>query len=310
MKEKKIIFASDYRGIGLRESLVTHAKSLGLDIKDIGIQDGSPLDYVDITKQLITELDGQDAVGVLICGSGQGVTISANRSNKIRAVLCHSSEDAENARSKLNANVLCLGSKNSSLEEAIRCFTTFIDTPFKSEKHEHSASKLSTSATEHTYSGVNMIVRGVIIHENHVLLTTTTKINTEFSSDLYFLPGGHVDYKESAIDALRRELKEEMAIDMDGADFIGALECSWDRKGRIYHELNLVYKVHISNLSLNNPPIAVDPFHQFIWRPLSEIPNYKILPGKLIPLITEAVSTQGSRSVFLSQMLPESKNAA
>lgn len=305
MSKKSIIFASDYRGIKLRESLVKYSESLGLDTKDIGIQDGSPLDYVDITKLLINELSNQDALGILICGSGQGVSISANRSNKIRAVLCYSPEDAENARSKLNANVLCLGSKNSTLEESISCFKTFIETSFKYEKHEKSVSKLSANQTEHIYSGINMIVRAVIIHKNHILLTTVTKSNTEFSSDLYFLPGGHVDYRESAINALRREIKEEMTVDVNDVDFIGALECSWDRKGFLYHELNLVYKVDISYLSLENPPVAVDPFHQFVWCPLSEILNYKILPEKLTPMIIEAASYPNTRSIFLSQMLQE-----
>lgn len=305
MVEKSIIFASDYRGIELRELLVQHAKSLGLNTKDIGIQVGSSLDYVDITKQLVNEMDSQDALGILICGSGQGVSISANRSNKIRAVLCRSPEDAENARSKLNANVLCLGSKCSTLETSIKCFKAFIETPFNHEKHEKSSSKLSTSPTEHTYAGINMIVRGIIIHEDHILLTTTTKDNTEFAANLYFLPGGHVDYKESAIDALTREIKEEMNIEVEGMDFMGALECSWDRKGRLYHELNLVYRTHISSLNLEKPPIAVDPFHQFVWCPLSELSNYKILPEKLTPMIIEATSYPETKSIFLSQMLQE-----
>jgi ribose 5-phosphate isomerase B len=304
MKDRKIIFASDYRGIALRESLVNHAESLGLNVKDIGIQKGSLLDYVDITKLLVDELHHDpDAVGVIVCGSGQGVSISANRSTHIRAAMCRSPEDAESVRSKLNANVLCLGSKYNTFEEAVQCLSTFINTPFDAEKHGRCASKLNVSATEHTYAGVNLIVRGIVTHKNHILFTTTTRGNTEFSSDLYFLPGGHVDYRESALDALKRELKEEMNVEILESEFVGALECSWDRKGRIYHELNLVYKIDIPNLSLENPPKAVDPFHQFVWRPLSEITQYKILPEQLVPLIQEVVTPQGAKSLFLSQMM-------
>lgn len=157
--------------------------------------------------------------------------------------------------------------------------------------------------------GVNLIVRAVIVHEGHVLLTTTTKNNTEFASDLYFLPGGHVDYKEPAAEALKREIKEEMEIEIKDLDFIGALECSWNRKGQIYQELNLVYTADIENLCLKNPPVAVDPFHQFVWKPLSEMSTYKILPDKLIPLILETAFSKKEKSLFLSQMLPTSHQA-
>ena len=306
MRDKKIIFASDYRGIELRESLVKYAQSLELNAKDIGIQTGSPLDYVDITKLLVNELQNDiDTFGVIVCGSGQGVSISANRSNYIRAAMCRTPEDAESVRSKLDANVLCLGSKHNTFEDAIKCLTTFINTPFESEKHGKCTSKLNVNATEHTYTGVNMIVRAIITHKDHILLTTTTNSNTEFASDLYFLPGGHVDYTESAIDALKRELKEEMNVEVNGSEFAGALECTWDRKGRIYHELNLVYKIDVSDQSLENPPEAVDPFHQFVWCPLSEVAKRKILPEKLIPLIQEATSSQGANSLFFSQMMNE-----
>lgn len=304
MQAKKIIFTCDYNGIELCEALVKQTEQLSLDVKNIGIKTGSSLDYIDVTKLLITELQKDPtAFGVIVCGSGQGVSISANRSSDIRAAMCRTSEDAESVRSKLNANVLCLGSKYTTLEEAMQCLMTFINTPFKSDKHGKCVSKLKASATEHTYTGINLIARAIIVCQNNILLTIPTNSNIEFSSDFCFLPGGHVDYKESSIDALKRELKEEMNVEVKNIEFAGALECSWDRKGQIYHELNLIYKVDLPKLSLSNPPEAIDPFHQFVWHPLSEITKYKILPETLIPLIQEATLPQTPKSLFFSQMI-------
>lgn len=304
MQQKKIIFACDYNGIELCDSLAKKIESLGLNVKNIGIKIGSSMDYVDITRLLVAELQNDlDAFGVIVCGSGQGVSIVANRSSQIRAAMCRTSEDAESVRSKLNANVLCLGSKYTTLEEATSCLLSFINTSFKSEKHEKCVGKLTTNATDHSYTSANMIVRAIITHEDHVLLTTTTETNTEFALGLYFLPGGHVDYKESAIDALRRELKEEMNLQANCVEFSGALECSWNRNGRIYHELNLVYSVDIDALTLENPPEPIDSFHKFVWVPISEITKYTILPEKLVSLIQEATASPGVRSLFFSQML-------
>lgn len=307
MQCKKLVFACDYNGIELKKSLLEYAQSLNLEVKDVGIEAGSPLDYVDVTKLLVNELQNDDeALGVIVCGSGQGVAIAANRSSKIRAAMCRTEEDAVSIRSKLNANVLCLGSKTSTLNEATACLQAFLNTPFKAEKHSSCVSKLTPHLTAHRYDGVNMIARAIITHKDHILLTTVTESNKDFASDLYFLPGGHVDYKESAIDALKRELHEEMGVTVTYLEFAGALECTWDRKGKVYHELDLIYKVQLPNLDLENPPKAIDhAFHQFVWRPLSEIENYKILPHKLIPLIIKSTKADGESSLFFSEMLQE-----
>jgi ribose 5-phosphate isomerase B len=298
----KIIFACDYRGVDLKKQLFEYAKTLDYDFKDIGIEEGSLLDYVDITKNLVSELTNQEAFGVIICENGQGVAMAANRYKTIRAAICRNIEDAMSARRKLDANVLCLGSKQTSLEEAINCLDAFISTPFKAEKHKSCVSKLFMNVSDHTYNGINVIVRAVIMHQNHVLLSVPTNSNTQFSSNLYFLPGGHIDYLEPAIEALKRELLEEMSIEIKNVDFLNALECSWNRKGNPYHELNLVYRVDIENLSLKNPPKSSEPTLEFIWAPLEKIKNYKILPEKLKPIIQNVGKSEKEHPLYLSQM--------
>lgn len=302
MKREKIIFASDFKGIELRKNLIEYANQQDIPTEDIGILDGSPLDFIDITKQLALKLDSPNVYGVLICNNGNGVAMAANKFNFIRAALCSSEQDAQAARKKLNSNVLCLGCKSSSLEQAKFCLDAFIKTPFEANKYGNSIEKLATFATLHADKGINLIVRGVIIYNDHILLSTTTQHNKEFGKDLYFLPGGHVDYNESAISALKREILEETYLQIEELKFMGALECSWNKKGKLYHEINLVYRVNIQNLSLRTPPKSSEPFIEFVWCPLSGISNYHILPEQLKPMLQE-VAKGSNTPLFYSQMM-------
>ncbi|MDJ0651581.1 MAG: RpiB/LacA/LacB family sugar-phosphate isomerase [Simkaniaceae bacterium] len=304
MKFSKIIFASDFKGIGLRKKLLEYATGLNLCIEDIGIFEGSPLDFVDITKQLALKLTSSNICGLLICNDGHGVTMAANKYNYIRAALCGSKKDAEAVRKKLNANVLCLGSKNLPIDQAKSCLDIFISTSFEPTKYKKAIEKLKTVATIHSDQGVNLIVRGIITCNDHILLSTTTQHNKEFAKDLYFLPGGHVDYNEPATSALEREILEEMGLQAKELKFMGALECSWNKKGSLYHEINLIYLVSIPNLSLNAPPQSSEPFIKFVWCPLSAISNYHILPEQLGIMLQEMDVNVDIRC-FYSQMVQQ-----
>lgn len=136
---------------------------------------------------------------------------------------------------------------------------------------------------------INPIVRIVIEKEGYVLLTTPTNLNKRFDKNSHFLPGGHVEYLESSLEALERELIEELlepsGIEITG--FLGILECTWDNKMSGYHELNIVYRGTIENLDVNNPPKSKEDHIQFKWVKLDEIKNVNILPGTFGRLIPE-----------------------
>lgn len=299
----KIIFACDYKGIELKNQLYAYATGLNYEIKDIGIEFGSKVDYIDITKDLVNELNSSDSIGVIVCGSGQGVAMVANRSSNMRAAVCRNTSEAEDARRKLNANILCLGSKQTTIQEAIKCLETFISTEFKSGKHDECVKKLSIKATENIYNGVNIIVRAIITCDNHVLMSTPTSTNLNFSSDLYFLPSGHVDYNESVNDAIKREIYEEMDIVVGSFDFLGILECSWPRNGNIYHEINVIYRVTLPNITLDSPPTSTESAIKFVWCDLAKIDNYKILPEKLLPFIKQTTQLgYSTNALLLSKM--------
>ncbi|MCC8399171.1 MAG: RpiB/LacA/LacB family sugar-phosphate isomerase [Rickettsia endosymbiont of Platyusa sonomae] len=300
---RKLVYASDYRGIELRKALIAQHNLSGFESEDLGIDNDSPLDYVDISRLLADRLWNTEDIGVMICGSGQGVAIALNRFTNIRAVVSRSIEDSIQTRQKLNANVVCLGSKNSSLEESHNIIKKFVTENFTGEKHTACVQKLELSQTKHIDTGINVIVRGIIIHNNHILLTTATSDNPNFPSDIFFLPGGHVEYNEPSLQALKREIWEEMNLEIDESELAGILECSWRRKGSIYHELNIVYNIHINGLDLSQPPVAMDhKFHSFIWKPIDQIGNIVILPESLKTIIKNYVE-QGSKMDIFSQIL-------
>ena len=194
-----------------------------------------------------------------------------------------------------------MGSKYVDLDLAKEIIQAFSKTKFLSGKHSDCVKKLAVNQTGHQKDGVNLIVRAIIIHDNHILLTTPTEDNKNFSQGLFFLPGGHVDYNEPALVALKREILEEMNLECKNERFVGALECSWDRKEIIYHEIDLIYKVQIDNLSLHNPPLAMDhKFHRFVWKKIDELENLTILPHALKKIIANA---ENNRGLFLSEIL-------
>lgn len=299
----EVIIASDYRGVKLKEELLSNDElSKKISFTDIGIHDGSKLDYIDISKKLSDNLlFNQNGLATIICGSGQGVAIALNRFTHIRAATCNNVADAINAREKLNANVLCMGSKHVNLELAADIILAFNGADFLAKKHSECVKKLSSNQTVHHKHGVNLIARAIIEYQDHILLTTVTEDNKNFDQGLFFLPGGHVEHNEPTLLALKREIYEEMGLESKNEQFVGALECSWNRKGSIYHEIDIIYKVQIDNLNINFPPMALDhKFHQFVWKKIEELQDLVILPNALKEIIAHR-STKDR--LFLSEIL-------
>lgn len=298
MNQNKIIIASDHTGFKLRASISKYIAALGLEVLDVGILPDSQEDYIDISKQFITMVQSHKCMGIIICKSGLGVSIASNRSNHIRAALCREPNDVTFARRQNDANVLCLGSSVGTMENALQCVKAFLETPF-ADHHQNCVKKLESVIHNHAANGVNLIVRGVVEHEEHVLLSTPSGSNLEYSSSLFFLPGGHVDYTESAEVALRRELLEEMNLRVDEISLLGVLECTWDKKGKVYHEINLVFRASSADLSLDCPPQSTDAALRFVWAPLANIEEYKILPEKLIPMLKKLSQKTSSQPPIL-----------
>lgn len=144
-----IVFGADHAGSSLKQFLLENLKSLGLYLKDCGVPPQTrSADYPDLAAEVVQELQKDESFksfGVLVCGSGIGMAIAANRSPRIRAVLCHSVEEAVRARTHNDVNVLCLGAEITSPEESLAILKAFLETPGpQEERHLRRIKKMDT----------------------------------------------------------------------------------------------------------------------------------------------------------------------
>lgn len=144
MQVKKIALASDHAGCDLKSFLKEKLLSQGYEIVDYGTDSPNhPVDYPDEAYLLAKSLKEQQAdVGILVCGSGIGMSIAVNRYNHIRGALVHSEEYARLARQHNDANVLVLGGRFLEKEEAFKLANIFLTTDFEGERHARRVCKL------------------------------------------------------------------------------------------------------------------------------------------------------------------------
>jgi ribose 5-phosphate isomerase B len=132
----RILFASDHAGFDLKELLLERARETGHDAIDLGPAGRDSVDYPDFGHALAQRLVAGDGErGVLICGTGIGMTMVANRHRGVRAALCHDAFTAEFARRHNNANVLCLGGRTTGPGVAVQMLDIFLATPFDGDRH-------------------------------------------------------------------------------------------------------------------------------------------------------------------------------
>ena len=132
----KIALAADHAGFELKQSLVAYLQEKGHELLELGAFSDQPIDYPDKANELTKAIkSGQAELGILVCGSGIGMSIAANRQLGIRAALASSLEHVLLARAHNDANVLCLGSRLTPLELALRITDAFLATPFEGGRH-------------------------------------------------------------------------------------------------------------------------------------------------------------------------------
>lgn len=133
--------ASDHAGFALKQALIERFPEL----KDLGVYEEAPADYPDNAQLVANEIKKQpNAFGILICGSGIGISIAANRFPFIRAALCRTDEDARMSRLHNNANVLVLGGRVTPPLEAIAIVEMFFATAFEGGRHQKRLDKIDT----------------------------------------------------------------------------------------------------------------------------------------------------------------------
>ena len=136
MKIKRVFLASDHAGFVLKQKISKFLTSKEIKILDLGTKNSSSVDYPDFAHLLAKKMKTKsNNVGILVCGSGIGMSMAANRHKNIRAALCNNIKSAKLSRMHNNANVLALGSRLTKKEVALKCVNIFLKTPFEGGRH-------------------------------------------------------------------------------------------------------------------------------------------------------------------------------
>ncbi|MCW5935015.1 MAG: ribose 5-phosphate isomerase B [Fimbriimonadia bacterium] len=141
----RIVIGSDHAGFALKEQIKQYLIGLGVDIHDVGVFSEASADYPDIAREAATLIAASNgsAQGILICGTGVGVSITANRVPHIRAALASDPVTARLSRDHNNANVLCMGSRIVGIELAKGIVDAFLQTPFSGDsRHQRRIDKI------------------------------------------------------------------------------------------------------------------------------------------------------------------------
>ena len=139
-----IAIASDHAGVALKATLKESLESQGFQVLDLGTHGPASVDYPDFATAMAAALEtGPAARGILICGTGIGISIAANRHRHVRAALCHDVTTARLCRQHNDANVLALGARIVGPEVALDCARAFLATPFEGGRHQGRVAKFS-----------------------------------------------------------------------------------------------------------------------------------------------------------------------
>lgn len=143
MDDKTILIASDHAGFPLKEKLETALAKLGYEVHDLGTDSDQSTDYADYAHPLARQVsEGKVERGVLLCGTGLGMSYVANRYPHVRAAVAWAPEIAKLAREHNDSNVLVLPARFLSEEQGIAILKTWLDTPFEGGRHQRRVEKI------------------------------------------------------------------------------------------------------------------------------------------------------------------------
>jgi len=139
-----IPIGSDHAGFLLKEAIIKHLKNRGFETKDVGCYSEESIDYPDYAHP-VSEfiLSNEGSLGILICGSGNGINMTANKHQGIRSALCWNNEIALLARQHNNANIIAIPARFITIEEAILMVDTFLNTGFEGGRHQLRVNKIN-----------------------------------------------------------------------------------------------------------------------------------------------------------------------
>jgi len=140
----KIAIGSDHAGFDYKTEIIDHLKHLGHDVQDYGPSSTDSVDYPDYAHPVSSAIEnGEHTLGILICGSANGVAITANKHQGIRAAIAWQNEIAALARQHNDANILCIPARFIDMDLSKKIVTTFITTDFEGGRHANRVNKIS-----------------------------------------------------------------------------------------------------------------------------------------------------------------------
>jgi len=138
-----LLIASDHAGFELKQLLAEHAREGGHEVVDLGPAGRDPVDYPDFAHDLARRIsEGKGERGVLVCGTGIGMCMTANRHPGVRAAVCHDAFTAEFARRHNDANILCMGGRTTGPGVALQMLDIFMATRFDGGRHARRVDKI------------------------------------------------------------------------------------------------------------------------------------------------------------------------
>ncbi len=143
MEKKKVVIGSDHAGFSLKEIIKTHLAENGYEVIDVGTNSKASVDYPDYSAKVANKSINKNAMGIVICGTGIGASISANKVKGIRAALCHDAYTAIYARKHNNANIIAIGARTIGQGVAFQIIDLFLNTEFEGGRHRRRVEKIS-----------------------------------------------------------------------------------------------------------------------------------------------------------------------
>lgn len=142
----KIAIGSDHAGYEYKTRIIQYLTEQGIEIKDFGTLSTDSVDFPDFAHPTAAAVEkGEVDFGILICGSGQGVNMTANKHQGVRSALCWNTDIARLTREHNNANIIALPARFVAFEYAIEMIEVFLKTPFEGGRHEKRVAKISCS---------------------------------------------------------------------------------------------------------------------------------------------------------------------
>ena len=138
-----MVLASDHAGFKLKEEIKKFLIKKKKDVLDLGTKNTKPVDYPDYAHLLSRKMkNNKNQLGILICGSGSGMSMAANKHKNIRAALCYDTKSTKLSRLHNNANVMTIGSRLIKKKVALKCVDTFLNTNFDGGRHRRRVKKI------------------------------------------------------------------------------------------------------------------------------------------------------------------------